>query len=80
MTTTATPPTAPDASSDGARFWCHECACHVATREADDGSGELCCAACGGNFVEQVEAVRPRWFPFLVSVEIAWLNDGLFVF
>lgn len=39
------------------RFWCHECARNVETREGTDG--ELCCVACNSNFVEEVEADDP---------------------
>lgn len=59
-----TPPLSPSAaasdaafsSADGSQFWCHECDANVATR-VDEATDEVCCQRCGGNFVEEVEAV-----------------------
>ncbi|KAJ0407408.1 hypothetical protein ATCC90586_003818 [Pythium insidiosum] len=39
-------------------FWCHECARHVSTR-VDEASEEVCCEACGSNFVEEIEPDDP---------------------
>lgn len=61
-----TPPLSPSASAASAsandaasrsQFWCHECDANVATR-VDEATDEVCCQRCGGNFVEEVEAVR----------------------
>lgn len=38
------------------QFWCHVCASSVAT-VIDVDSAEVCCRACGGNFVEEVDPV-----------------------
>lgn len=62
-----TPPLSPSSSASNdvnttaataePQFWCHECDAGVATR-IDAQSQEVCCQRCGGNFVEEVEAVR----------------------
>lgn len=59
-----TPPLSPSVSASaaaaangGSQFWCHECDANVATR-VDEATDEVCCQRCGGNFVEEVEAVR----------------------
>lgn len=60
-----TPPLSPSAaasdaassSAGGSQFWCHECDANVATH-VDEATDEVCCQRCGGNFVEEVEAVR----------------------
>lgn len=44
------------ASPASPQFWCHVCAASVAT-VIDVDSAEVCCRACGGNFVEEIDPV-----------------------